>query len=557
MDLEFAPNVFLDGLLYTPDPPNIPHQDLFLPGDVPSTDKFARQYVNVEQRGQIQWSFYEDTTITFQIPPGHADILEHLWISFTLPDIYSPVAFPSVVNNYQWSPYEFQWVEFLGTAVLRHVDMTIGGQFAGGFPDGTYLYLKLLGQCTSDDQRAALHESIGHVAELHDPANAAGRQGLYPNVMPIQTPEPSIRARRITVPIPLIFKGGYPLCRTPTAEILVHVTFRPLCHWFRVRDVEDAVHGFPYVAPDFNQDRFRIFRFLQPPRDWSLSAASYGAVELYQLNTWTSNLHLLTEQVTVSDDKREQLTGPNAPLYVFLQCERTIRENVVGPTRIDIPTKNVYIHNLVVLAQRSDVATRNEWMNFTNWAYRGQCPAPLFSTQALQVTAANGQTVSPHIHPNTGMLTGIYYTGSRDDFVMNERIIQQLGLAVAGQNRELLRPVDEWDAGVRLYRMSGGSWFPGVHVYTYGTSVSDPATGASPWAITNLAQVLVETMEPPVDTNILPQLVVIGCDANQKPLYDVSQKSIYLYTFTVVVYVERVNTFVFGPDTLLGGVMLA
>jgi hypothetical protein len=140
---------------------------------------------------------------------------------------------------------------------------------------------------------------------------------------------------------------------------------------------------------------------------------------------------------------------------------------------------------------------------------------------------------------------------------MNERIIQQLGLSVAGQSRELLRPVDEWDAPIRMYRMAGGTSFPGVHIYTYGTSVLDPATGASPWAVAESAQVLVETMEPPINTELLPQLTLIGCDNNQRPLYDVSQKSIHLYTYTVYVYVERINTFVFGPDHLLGGVLLA
>lgn len=547
-DLQLAPNAFLDNLLYTADP-HTPHNVLFRPDFIPSTDKFARQWVDIEQLGQTQWAFTEPTTVQFRIPP-HADVLDFLWIAFWLPDIYSPVAPPSAASGSRWAPFEFRWIEFLGCAVLLETELRIGGQCAGGFVDGLALYHELLARCANDAQVAALHESIGHVPELHDPANAPGRAGCYPNALPdTADPEPSIRARRVLVPLPLIFEGGYPLCRAREAELLLSVTFRPLAHWFRVRDTEDAAFDFPLVAPDFAQDRFRLFRFLNPPPDWSLAAAAYGAPDSLARNSWKADLRLLAEMVHLADDARAALCGPDAPMYLVTQIQRTVLDGVAGPARLSLPTANAYVCAFFVCALRSDVAARNEWFNLSNWAYRDHRPAPLFDCDDLRLAGPGGATLSPAIDPLSGARTGLLRTGARDDALLAKHILTHLGHAVGGSAREPLRLREEHELATRLRRQHRA--LDGLYAYSYGTHLDRPASGAMAWAQADDALLLATTITPPLDPDALQRLAHSRCAA------DVANPSPFLYSFSLRVYTKRLNLFLFPHPHQPGHLALA
>ena len=55
---------------------------------------------------------------------------------------------------------------------------------------------------------------------------------------------------------------AFPLIALQYNELTITITLRPIQELFQVRDVFDVANNFPYVQPDFNVDRFQMYRFL-------------------------------------------------------------------------------------------------------------------------------------------------------------------------------------------------------------------------------------------------------------------------------------------------------
>ena len=85
----------------------------------------------------------------------------------------------------------------------------------------------------------------GNVAELNDPGNAGSRVNAYPNAYYTanpQGPDPSIRARKLYIPINIWFtlaaKMGFPLVSMQYNELHIEILLRPVNELFVIRDVE-------------------------------------------------------------------------------------------------------------------------------------------------------------------------------------------------------------------------------------------------------------------------------------------------------------------------------
>ena len=102
----------------------------------------------------------------------------------------------------------------------------------------------------------------GNVPELNDPPNSNNRINTYPNAVYTTNTsgtEPSIRGRNIYIPLGAWFTMN-PGCAIPLIalqynEVHINVTLRPIKDLFQVRDVFDNQNNFPYVKPDFNENR--------------------------------------------------------------------------------------------------------------------------------------------------------------------------------------------------------------------------------------------------------------------------------------------------------------
>ena len=527
-------------LLHTPQPGGA-HESLYVPPVMGSVDRHARGVQWVPQEGQIQWSFMENTTISFRIPP-HADVLENLWIVWWLPDIYSPVLAPQTATGNRWAPYEFRWCQFPGMAVLEQMELRVGGIPVQSIPDGIYLYAKTLA-AWGPEREHELNEAIGHVPELVDPAFAGARSGVYPSVAPATNavPEPSIRARRICVPLQaLLPEPGFLSILTPNnepiPEITVHITFKPLSAWFCVRDVHDPTHEFPLVAPDFSQDRFRPLRFLQPPPDWTLLAQSYGAPDSLQSNSWDAGLSLLMEVVRLEPERRRMLADNRTSIMV--RCVQRIIAPLDEASLVSLPAQGL-LSALLVMARRTDVQERNEWFNFSLTPYRHRAPIPLLGGHQVQRYMT---TLTPDLDPD-GTPTGLGFTGDRIDALMAPEPLARLGFRIGDRDIIPLCPPLELDVIAR----------------TRG----HPAPAGMHWLLMRDGPNLASNMLPltpqsriaalPIPITPLPEVVQASILNRTSPCPDPRQNPLDLRPFRLqlLIYVETVNVLRAYPMTLI------
>ena len=78
----------------------------------------------------------EESKFTFKIP-RYAELLLDTYIVVTLPTIWSPIIPPQDIDGV-WAPYDFRWIENLGTMMIKDITISVGGQMLQKFT-GKYL----------------------------------------------------------------------------------------------------------------------------------------------------------------------------------------------------------------------------------------------------------------------------------------------------------------------------------------------------------------------------------------------------------------------------------
>ena len=160
---------------------------------------FGMQKFRIDFTGQRNLRMSEESRFTFTVP-RYAELLMDTYLVVTLPTIWSPI-YPPIAPDDVWHPYEFRWIENLGTQMIKEITFSVGGQTLQRVT-GKYLLAQV--QRDLNGTKRLLYDSMtGGTAELNDPANFSGRNGTYPNVYyntSQQGPEPSIRGRKLYIP---------------------------------------------------------------------------------------------------------------------------------------------------------------------------------------------------------------------------------------------------------------------------------------------------------------------------------------------------------------------
>ena len=98
---------------------------------------FGLQKFRLDFDGSKTLRLNESSTFNFKVP-RYADLLMDTHLVVTLPTIWSPILPPADINS-KWLPYEFKWIDNLGTQMIKNVRFMIGGQIIQQF-SGQYLY---------------------------------------------------------------------------------------------------------------------------------------------------------------------------------------------------------------------------------------------------------------------------------------------------------------------------------------------------------------------------------------------------------------------------------
>ena len=340
---------------------------------------FGMQKFRIDFTGLRNLRMSEESRFTFTVP-RYAELLMDTYMVVTLPTIWSPI-YPPLACNDVWHPYEFRWIENLGTQMIKEIIFSVGGQILQRM---TGKYLQAVVQRDLNGTKRFLYDSMtGNTAELNDPANFSGRKNTYPNVFyntSQQGPEPSIRGRKLYIPLNAWFcnnsRTAFPLVALQYNELQIDVVMRPVRDLFVTRDVTypatnaAEVAQAPFIQPNFNEQEYQFYRFLQPPPSPDIAMAD---VYSDKRTDWNADVHLLSTYCFLSAEE-SRVFASQEQKYLLKEAYEWDFKNITGSHRVELQNTMGMVATWMFLFQRSDINLRNQWSNYTNWPYLNVIP---------------------------------------------------------------------------------------------------------------------------------------------------------------------------------------
>jgi len=509
---------------------------------------FGLQKFRLDFEGLRNLRMSEPSKFTFRVK-RYAELLMDTYLVVNLPTIWSPI-YPPFECGDNWAPYEFKWIENLGAQMIAEIEINVGGSTLNRY-SGEYI-LSMVDRDYSAEKKILFDKMTGNVPELNDPANAYGNVNVYPNAYYTQNPigpEPSIRGRKLYIPInswfSLASKMAFPLVALQYNELEINVTLRPLQELIQIRDINDKYNNYPYIQPNFNIAQQQFYRFLQPPPDISLNY-------LDQRTSWNADVHLISTYAFLSEEE-SKVFASREQRYLFKTIYQWNYFNVTGSQRVKLDSTMGMVASWMYYFRRSDINLRNEWSNYTNWAYNNIIPQPVtFADPNGDWTVCNQGNLGPNTNPIDNTVNSIFITG--DYFVGNQRnILMAMGILLDGKYRENLLDEGVYNYVEKYVRTSGNAK-DGLYCYNFEL-YTDPfdyqPSGAMNMSKFNDIQYEFQTYVPPLDPsasfyNICdPDGIVIGVN---KPTW-----MIYDYNYDLTIHEERYNiiTFIGGNCGLM------
>lgn len=495
---------------------------------------FGLQRFRVDYKGSRILNYNTPTVLDFKIP-RYAEMLYDTYVCVTLPDIWSPFQEfnPSLqVGGNRMRPYQFRWIEELGTNMIREVEVYSGPIILSKF-SGEYLNC-LKERDFSNSKKDLWNRMTGNISELNNPAFSGYRVNVYPNAMYVDETGviPSIQGRKLYIPLNLFFsdssKMALPLVALQYQEINIKITFQPISHLYTINDV-DAVNNATGVsyrrAPNPNILHHQMWHFLNPPQDIS------GTLSLYDQtrNDWNTDIHLISTYIFLGQDERRMIA--TQPYKLLIKQIYEYEKLSVGGSQItEFDSKDMVV-NYMFRFRRNDVNLRNEWSNYTNWTYNNIEPQKITNI----LPELNEKRIR---NPRN-----FYITGSIGDYFYNKKeILIDMGVVLQGVYRE-----NVLDAGIYEYiekwKRTSGSAKDGLYCYNFcldsERAIYQPSGAMN---LNKFSKVSFEfnTLEPPINTE--PRLINIICDTNNNPIgFRKSTADLTEYSYDLKIFEERYN----------------
>lgn len=499
---------------------------------------FGLQRFRIDYKGSRILNFNTPTVLDFKIP-RYAEMLYDSYVCVTLPDIWSPFhEFDPTTNGYRLIPYQFRWIEELGTNMIREVEVYSGPIILSKF-SGEYLNC-LKERDFNHSKKELWNRMTGNISELNNPAFSGNRVNVYPNAMYVDDTGviPSIQGRKLYIPLNLFFsdssKMALPLVALQYQEINIKITFEPITKLYTINDVDAVINnqnnlsGISYRrAPNPNVLHHQMWHFLNPPQNINASLDTYNQSR----NDWNSDIHLISTYIFLGQDERRMVA--QQPYKLLIKQIYEYEQLSVGGSQItEFDSKDMVV-NYMFRFRRSDVYLRNEWSNYTNWTYNHIEPQKI--TNTLPIVAGTGRRIN---NPRN-----LFITGAVGEYFYNKKeILVDMGIVLQGVYRE-----NVMDAGIYEYiekwKRTSGSAKDGLYCYNF--CLDSNRTVYQPSGAMNLnkfSKVSFEfnTLEPPI--NMEPRLINIICDTNNNPIgFRKSTSDLTEYTYDLKVFEERYN----------------
>jgi hypothetical protein len=319
----------------------------------------------------------------------------------------------------------------------------------------------------------------------------------------------------------------------------------------------------PFIQPNFNEQEYQFYRFLQPP-----PAADITTSEVYldKRTDWNADVHLLSTYCFLSAEE-SRVFASQEQKYLLKEAYEWDFKNITGSHRVELQNTMGMVATWMFLFQRSDINLRNQWSNYTNWPYTNMIPDDVVSAATLNVTTENGfqnpcnpndpdDVIGPGFEPRSpgpNVPSNIYVTQYYN--VENQReILQQLGILLNGSYRENMLDAGVYNYVEKYIRTAGSAPF-GLYVYNFGmdaNNVTYQPSGAINMSKFSTIELEFTTYPPPLDpsanfyTICDPETgIPIGVNKPQWRIYD------YNYDLTVLEERYNVLTFIGGNCALM------
>jgi hypothetical protein len=520
---------------------------------------FGMQKFRIDFTGLRNLRMSEESRFTFTVP-RYAELLMDTYLVVTLPTIWSPI-YPPLSCDDTWHPYEFRWIDNLGTQMIKEIIFSVGGQILQRVT-GKYLLAQV--QRDFNGTKRFLHDNMtGNTAELNDPANFSGRKSTYPNVYyntSQQGPEPSIRSRKLYIPLNAWFcnnsRTAFPLVALQYNELHIDVVMRPVRELFVTRDITypatnaAEVAQAPFIQPNFNEQEYQFYRFLQPP-----PAADIATADVYddKRTDWNADVHLMSTYCFLSADE-SRVFASQEQKYLLKEAYEWDFKNITGSHRVELQNTMGMVSTWMFMFQRSDINLRNQWSNYTNWPYANVIPDDVVHAPAAgdYPNPCNASYIGPGVEPD-GTPSGLYVTP--DYNVENQReILQQLGILLNGSYRENMLESGVYNYVEKYIRTRGSAPF-GLYIYNFGLDANLDTyqpSGAINMSKFSTIELEFNTYPPPLDPSANFYTI---CDPETGIPVGVNkpQWRIYQYNYDLTVLEERYNvvTFIGGNCALM------
>ena len=509
---------------------------------------FGLQRFRIDYEGTKIINEKVNTILNFKIK-RYAELLYDTYFVFTLPTIYSPIYHYNTEegvtnkNGHEFAPYEFRWIEEVGTNMIEEIEIYSGGISLAKY-SGEYLNC-LKERDFSSTKKDLWNRMTGNISELNDPGNSNGNINNYPNSMFTEaglSPEPSIRGKKLYIPIDAFFcdssKMALPLVAMQYQEVTIRVELKPMMDLYTINNINetpDQLTGLSYrMRPNKNVLEHQLWRFLQAPQDKFASTSKYNK----NVFDWKADVHLIGTYVFLGQDERRVFAAKEHKL-LYKQIYTYDFFDIAGSKIVEIESKDM-VSNYMWRFRRSDAYLRNDWSNYTNWPYKDVIPQ---STKIIN----DSELPNPAYHNFTGNVgsTFIDQNGNvkTENYPVNlKNILIDLGISMDGVYREKIL-----DAGVYQYlekymRTSGGSK-DGLYCYNFcldsNRRVYQPSGAMN---VYKFKKVFFEfnTIEVPID--ISGTNVEYICDLNGNAIGFRKTKSVLNeYNFDLRIFEERYN----------------
>ena len=352
---------------------------------------FAMENITIPLEGPNEPGF--DSTVDLRAKiPRYGDLMSDLIFSFYVPDIYSKYIPPSsrVIGKdangapiYRTTQYEFQWVRYLGAAMINNITFSIGGQKIQEF-DGTYLLANAKLDLDNDefekwrilvgDTEAMISPATSEYASYSSVTNLYSG---YPTVvrdpaLGTQTNRPSIFGRDIHVPLSFWFtrdsSKALPLIGLQYHECEVKITLNPISQLYTILD--NYGHR---VNPEWQVAQPLSAITNIPP--YSSAPDISGNIRYFltdvgytvpSLDTWQTFYPRLQANF-IYLPREEQIIFATRPLsYILTQVTDFPFHAQTTRSILDLQAHNP-LTRMIFIQRRSDARYRNDFANFTNW----------------------------------------------------------------------------------------------------------------------------------------------------------------------------------------------